>query len=84
MNEMQWGAAPGRAGAEGIPLGGVIFDMDGLMFDTERLSTACWKQVERNSVFRFQISSWLKPAGPQPENFRSFSKKYLGKDWSIP
>ena len=45
MNELQWGAAPGRAGAEGIPLGGVIFDMDGLMFDTERLSTACWKQV---------------------------------------
>ena len=27
------------------PVLGVIFDMDGLMFDTERLSARCWKQV---------------------------------------
>lgn len=28
-------------------LQGVIFDMDGLMFDTERLSACCWEQVGR-------------------------------------
>ena len=28
-------------------LQGVIFDMDGLMFDTERLSARCWEQVGR-------------------------------------
>ena len=39
-------------------LQGVIFDMDGLMFDTERLSARCWEQVGRNSAWISQSPSW--------------------------
>lgn len=30
---------------------GVIFDMDGLMFDTENLSSECWVRVGRENNF---------------------------------
>ena len=79
MNEMQWGAAPWRAGAEGIPLGGVIFDMDGLMFDTERLSTACWKQVGEEFGVPISDQFLAQARGTTTGEFQIFFQEVFGK-----
>lgn len=58
-------------------LQGVIFDMDGLMFDTERLSARCWEQVGRK--FGLDITeSFL--AGVRGVTSQEFQGGYLNRN----
>ncbi len=41
----------------------VIFDMDGLMIDSERVSIACWSQAARELQLPFEDGFWLQMVG---------------------
>lgn len=41
----------------------VIFDMDGLMIDSERVSLACWSQAAREQALPFSDDFWLGMVG---------------------
>lgn len=41
----------------------VIFDMDGLMIDSERVSIACWAQAAREQQLPFADDYWLRMVG---------------------
>ena len=41
----------------------VIFDMDGLMIDSERVSLACWSQAARELALPFTDDFWLGMVG---------------------
>jgi HAD superfamily hydrolase (TIGR01509 family) len=41
----------------------VIFDMDGLMIDSERVSLACWSQAAREQALPFTDDFWLGMVG---------------------
>ncbi|MGX9191046.1 HAD family hydrolase [Stenotrophomonas sp. Ker107b] len=41
----------------------VIFDMDGLMIDSERVSIACWSQAAQELALPFPARFWLRMVG---------------------
>lgn len=41
----------------------VIFDMDGLMIDSERVSVACWSQAAQELALPFPEAFWLRMVG---------------------
>ena len=41
----------------------VIFDMDGLMIDSERVSIACWSQAAQELALPFPAGFWLRMVG---------------------
>lgn len=41
----------------------VVFDMDGLMIDSERVSIACWSQAAREQALPFTEDFWLRLVG---------------------
>ncbi|MEN5071423.1 HAD family phosphatase [Stenotrophomonas sp. TWI1183] len=41
----------------------VIFDMDGLMIDSERVSVACWSQAAQELALPFPEGFWLRMVG---------------------
>lgn len=47
---------------------GVIFDMDGILIDTERHLYRCWKQAAQEMGYELTHEQLLR--------FRSFSKEY--------
>lgn len=58
-------------------LQGVIFDMDGLMFDTERLSARCWEQVGREFGLDITESFLVGVRGVTRREFqRIFEQRY--------
>lgn len=60
---------------------GVIFDMDGTMFDTERLSTVSWKMAGKELNIDIQDSMIDKCRGKNPAVIREIFKEYFGEDF---
>lgn len=61
----------------------VILDMDGLMFDTERLSHHAWKKTGEENGFNYTREITLQKLGLGKENVRKLLKKYFGEDAPI-
>lgn len=64
----------------------VIFDMDGLIFDTERLSYASWKEAAKKFNINFELNLLYKLLGTNHENvrnalFREFGDKINVDDY---
>ena len=59
-------------------LQGVIFDMDGLMFDTERLSARCWEQVGRKFGLDITESFLAGVRGVTSQEFRRIFEQKFG------
>lgn len=56
----------------------IIFDMDGLMFDTEIFYFKSWKAFEDKYNFRFDIKTRNRIAGMNEDNVRDEFAKILG------
>ncbi|MGG7142852.1 HAD family hydrolase [Clostridium nigeriense] len=56
----------------------VIFDMDGLIFDTEKLSYASWAEAAKNFNFDFELKLFHKMLGTNHESIRNLLISELG------
>lgn len=59
----------------------IIFDMDGLMFDTEIFYYKSWKVFEDKYNFRFDIATRNRIAGMNEDNIRDEFAKIFGDDY---
>jgi len=59
----------------------VIFDMDGLMFDTEKIAKDGWKKVGEKLGFEVTDEMLEAVTGLDVENTRKVFLKYLGNDF---
>ncbi len=59
---------------------GVIFDMDGTMFDTERLSAVCWKKAGERLHLDIQDELMDKIQGRNPAAIRKVFMDRFGED----
>lgn len=59
----------------------VIFDMDGLMVDTERLSLSCWRQAFAAHGLPFSDEILLAGRGADPALTRRRWRDFLGHDY---
>ena len=59
----------------------VIFDMDGLMFDTEIISFACWKTAASKYGYVIIEELFLKTLGQTVERDQEIYAEYLGEDF---
>lgn len=56
----------------------IIFDMDGLMFDTEIFYYKSWKVFEDKYNFRFDMATRNRIAGMNEDNIRNEFAKIFG------
>ncbi|ALU15937.1 HAD superfamily hydrolase [Eubacterium limosum] len=56
----------------------VIFDMDGLMFDTERLSHEAWTRTGEENGFRYTMDITRKKLGLGKKGVRALFSQYFG------
>lgn len=56
----------------------VIFDMDGLMFDTERLASECWLQVSEELGLGITEDFLARARGLTGPEYRAFFEAHLG------
>lgn len=61
----------------------VIFDMDGLIFDTERLSYECWKIAADKLNVKFDLEVLYKLLGTNHESVRKSLIKEYGEDFAV-
>ncbi|WAA10994.1 HAD family hydrolase [Fervidibacillus albus] len=61
----------------------VIFDMDGLLFDTERLHFRAFQQTAEKLGFEFTFDTYLKVVGMTDEKGREILREIYGKDSAI-
>ncbi|MCJ7472733.1 MAG: HAD family phosphatase [Actinobacteria bacterium] len=59
----------------------IIFDMDGLMFDTERLAIPSWKKAGEKYGYNIEPAHIIKTIGVYIEDAREIFKKHFGKDF---
>jgi HAD superfamily hydrolase (TIGR01509 family) len=62
-------------------LSAVIFDMDGLMFDTERLALDAWKAVGKNAGFDISDEVIMASVGCNERDTEIIMKRHLGEDF---
>ncbi len=55
----------------------VIFDMDGLMLDTERASLQCWQQAAAEAGLRIEEAFWLRMVGHSGPACRAILRERL-------
>lgn len=61
----------------------VIFDMDGLMFDTETLAVDAWSHAGREMELDIPRNIVIKTCGLNAENSKRVFFEYLGKDFDF-
>jgi len=59
----------------------VIFDMDGLMFDTERLSKELWRELAEKRGYNFENGFFDKMVGLDLEDTKKAFKEDYGQDF---
>jgi len=59
----------------------IIFDMDGLMFDTERLSFTCWRQAAFHYGYAIDEQMYTKVMGSNVVRGKEIFLEHLGKDF---
>jgi HAD superfamily hydrolase (TIGR01509 family) len=57
----------------------VIFDMDGLMLDTERISIKAWKKVCTDNGYQIDSTILMKAMGMNVKGAESLFREYLGE-----
>ena len=62
---------------------GVAFDMDGLMFDTERLAVKAWRFAGAQMGYRVPEELVLKTLGLNAENSRQIFTQHFGSDFDF-
>jgi HAD superfamily hydrolase (TIGR01509 family) len=62
-------------------LSAVIFDMDGLMFDTERLALEAWKEVGKSAGFNMTDEIILASVGMNERDTEKIMKLHYGEDF---
>ncbi len=60
---------------------GIIFDMDGLMFDTERLGYFLWKKAVEEFGVNLTEDIFLETIGVSIQKTKEIHEKYFGKDY---
>ncbi len=61
-------------------LSAVIFDMDGLMFDTESLSRAAWREILADRGYTLPEEIYLQLPGRSAEDTQAILRQALGAD----
>lgn len=61
----------------------VVFDMDGLMFDTERLAIEAWEYAGKQMGFNITKDIVIKACGFNIENTRRVLLEFLGDDFDF-
>lgn len=59
----------------------VIFDMDGLMFDTERIAQVAWQQAARDFGYDFPAETYPGVIGLALPDVRRFTQRVFGADF---
>ena len=60
---------------------GAVFDMDGLMFDTENLTYQLQKQILNNDGFDFSIEHYKQTVGKRLADLLPLFQKFFGEDF---
>ncbi len=58
----------------------VVFDMDGLMIDSERVSIACWSQAAREQALPFTEDFWLGLVGLGDRDCEQLLRQHVDAD----
>lgn len=61
----------------------VIFDMDGLIFDTERLSYECWKIAAKRFDLKFDLEILYKLLGTNSASVKKSLIKEYGEEFPV-
>ena len=59
----------------------IIFDMDGLMFDTEKLAIPTWKKAGEEYGFSIEPAHIAKTIGINAKDTQKVFENYFGKDF---
>lgn len=60
---------------------GAVFDMDGLMFDTERLVYRVWKEVMEKNGFFYDFSAYKQTIGRRTAYTKKLYETWYGKNF---
>ncbi len=66
-----------------IPYRGIIFDMDGLMIDSEALSFRCWEQAGRENGYVITRETFSKVVGFNSDESAKIWRNALGEDFPV-
>lgn len=61
----------------------ILFDMDGVIFDTERVYLEEWKQVFKKYGYKMKDEIYISVMGTGRENVKKVFKEYYGDDLPI-
>ncbi len=71
-----------KNGGDSMPIKGVIFDMDGLILDTEKLYQRFWKEASKQCGYEMPQEIALKLRSLDNNLARSLLKDHFGTDYS--
>ncbi|MCQ2515087.1 MAG: HAD family phosphatase [Ruminococcus sp.] len=60
---------------------GAVFDMDGLMFDTERLVYEIWQEMLDKDGYNYNLDVFKQTIGLRRDESERFYKSYYGEDF---
>lgn len=60
---------------------GAIFDMDGLMFDSERLVCSIWQEMMDENDYKFNVDIFKNTIGLRQDKSKEFYTSHYGEDF---